>query len=139
MKYFLLQIKKISNIYSRSSVPDEIQAHFFVFNLTIELFLYLVGEGKHSMALLCISGRWLYANFILYVCSPPGVFNRSRNFRILDINFYVVKIPWNHFFACFYSRSASIWSSASVREFTIITFYFFLNKGFFLRRKLVFS
>ena len=35
------------------------------------------------------------------------------------MKFYVVKIPWNHFFACFYSRRASIWSSASIKEFTV--------------------
>ena len=32
--------------------------------------------------------------------------------------FYVLEIPWNHFFVCFYSRRVSIWNSSSIREFT---------------------
>ena len=33
--------------------------------------------------------------------------------------FYVVKIPWNHVFESFYSWRASIWSSASIKEFMV--------------------
>ena len=48
------------------------------------------------------------------------------NFQILerasiqDMKFYVVKMPRNHFFACFYSRRPSFWSSASINEFTVL-------------------
>ena len=35
------------------------------------------------------------------------------------MKFYVVKISWNPFFACFYSKRASIQTSASIKEFTV--------------------